>query len=140
MKLKENIQKKGPEPGDSGLMDILLKIGSGSNFENVGVLNRINPMIQIKAGSGDGNLTQKTTPKFNEPNPVWNENFVFMKVSNSPSSFVEFKAFHFEKVKEPALLGTKRLFLRDYLDQQRREITITFDNSHGETLKVGTSG
>jgi hypothetical protein len=57
MKLKENIEKKGPEPGDNGLMDILIKINAGSNFENVGVLNRINPMIQIKTGSGDGNLT-----------------------------------------------------------------------------------
>lgn len=136
MKQKEQVELDGPEPIDSGLMDMFVKVVRGKHFENVGVLNRISPMIQIKTGSGDGNLTQKTSPQLNEPNPFWGEDFEFLKISNAPTTYVEFKAYHYEKVKDPVLLGSKRVYLREFLDQQRRELHISFDTLNGDELKV----
>lgn len=135
-KKKEKKQNVGPEPADEQTFDLFIRVNGGEDFQFPGVLNHVSPFVSIKVGGLDKDQIKRTKEKENEINPYWAEDFEFLKLNEKTTSYVEFRVYHQEKVKDPTLLGKKKIYLRDFRDQQRRELRVNFDDKNGDEIKV----
>lgn len=124
------------EPIHEGNFDLFIRIANGKGFEFPGLLNHVSPFVTIKVGGLADEYVKRTSVKESEVNPHWSEEFEFLKLSEKTTGYVEFRVSHQEKVKDPTLLGSKKIYLRDFRDQQRRELRVNFEDKYGDEIKV----
>ena len=134
--VKAQTNNTGPEPGDNGLMDLYIRVIRGKNFDRLQILNTISPFVSIKVASQENKPPERTEAKEGQSDPYWDRTFKFLKLDANEATYVELGVYHEEKVKEPTLLGTKRVYLRDFMDQQRKELKVNFDSPEGDEIKV----
>ena len=122
------------EPVEEGKMDLFVRVTRGKGFENVGVLGKVSPLVKVRV-SGSSEY-QSTRAMENQSNPYWDESFEFMGLNMKEAVFLEFKVFHQEKTKDDTLIGSKSIALREFGDQQRRELRLHLDDKDGDEIKV----